>query len=168
MNQVRDPRIFTAGEINTWALESIVPPDRHRVAFHQLQEPLQYRFFQGIAGRIAIRTANGDPGIVVLTSDISITSPNHHQQLRGQEAATLATEGPDRCPIDLLVMLQWHWYAVEPAAFGIPLITRSELLFAEAHHIIGSEHSIAITLLHLSQRASLTRNTSVIFSAEAL
>ena len=168
MNQAGDPCIPTAGEINTRTLQAVVPPDRHRVAFHQLQEPLQHRFFHGVARSIAIGTAHRDPGVSVLGTDDTVTPPDHHQQLCGQEAAALSTDRPDRCPIDLLVMIQRHWHAIESAALGIPLITLSELQFAVAHDVIRSEHGIAITLLHLPQTAPLTRNTRVIFSAEAL
>ena len=92
MNQARDPCISAAGEINPRTLQAVVPPDRHRVAFHQLQEPLQHCFFEGVPGSIAIGTANRDPGVGVLAFEITIPPLHHHQQLRGQEAAALSSD----------------------------------------------------------------------------
>ena len=41
-------------EINGRPQQAIVPPDGHRIALHQLQQPLQDRLLQAVAGCIAV------------------------------------------------------------------------------------------------------------------
>ena len=52
--QIADIRIVEAVEVHRGPLQAIVPPDRIRISFHQLEETLDDRLLERVAGRAAV------------------------------------------------------------------------------------------------------------------
>src|SRR5262245_57011204 len=52
--QITNVGIVELAEVHLRALQAIVPPDRVRIALHQLEESLDDGFLQGVAGRAAV------------------------------------------------------------------------------------------------------------------
>src|SRR5215472_16729147 len=92
--EIADIGLVKPADVQFRPLQPVVPPDRIGIAFHQLQEALNDRFLDRVAGGAAV-------GIGVYVSCGRSVRIKKVQQAGGQVFETLVAQRPNRRPFDL-------------------------------------------------------------------
>src|SRR5581483_4300248 len=130
------PGVIDAVEVDARQRRAVVPPQRHVITLHELEQAVEDRLLERVAGRVPVRLTDAAIGSGYMRAVVA--ESGRHQALMRM------CQRPDRAPADRGGWIEpLRHIAAKRTGARVPFLAFVELLIAETHVVVGGNRPIA-------------------------